>query len=190
MIGIATKRPRGLLLLQDWGLANDKETLEGATGLVADLLTGKVNPDADPTQQRLFSSQRAWGKAIQSQDWWVSNAVWALRTKGKKSGYLCDKIHKAAFPIWLEVVAALAKGKDDFKLVVAGAWARFDDRDEQIADLPTYLREWVSWTYGKRNLGRPDVDELLSVATTCKGKVWYADHPCIWSGRDLQAGPP
>lgn len=181
--------PDGLLLMQDWGHVNDEDEFTPTVKAVRQLLLNDAEHSTsyDRTQKRLFSRRGGWAAPIRAGVWWVSNAVWALRDTGSKTGCLADRIHKRAFPIWLEVVSQLTGQKEDFQLVVAGSWARFDGK-VQTTNLRDYLVKWSQWSSVERSPS--DHRELLSKAEACAGRVWYLKHPSIWSNQCLEAGPP
>ena len=111
------KSPRVVLVLQDWGLADD-ESLKEAMKLLGER-TG------DRTIKAIFGIPRL-KQAIASGSVCIMNAVWGLRRADKnKTGYLGDEVHRAAFPVW----AAALKELSPTKVWLGGEWAKWPDLD-------------------------------------------------------------
>jgi hypothetical protein len=181
---------QGIFIMQDWWNCSD--------GLKADVdYIGKHDfpyngKRKDRTNHNLFKAD-AWKKAIWcDKTWLVTNAVWGIRKsksgKNQQSGYLGDPIHKAAFPIWAELVRYFAFQKTDFKVVFAGGWAVFENAESNDEDLKKYLENWKEWA-GKGTGENVEVPELNF--NDVKGNVYFSCHPSVWNFRfNCLDGPP
>lgn len=179
-----TSTCKGIFLMQDWGLANEGEGLCAAVELI-DRALSSSDPVKDRTIDNLLKKD-AWRQAIKRREWLVSNAVWGLRPTSKKCGYLGDRIHKAAFGVWRELVIAHARQcGQDFILIVAGGWAvfksEFKDSEDGTLPLEKYLKLWSEWVASSDK-----ADRLEPVP----GRVIHCPHPATWGYIDVQKGPP
>jgi hypothetical protein len=177
---------QGIFIMQDWwncskGLQEDVDYI------------GKqdFSYTEDRTIRNLYKA-KAWKEAIwNDKTWLVTNAVWGLRMqkngKNQQSGYLGDPIHKAAFPIWSQIIKGFAK-RDDFKIVFAGGWAVFENAKLNDEELKKYLENWKKWAgigTGK-NVEVPELD-----FNDVKGNAYFCCHPSVWNFRfNCLDGPP
>lgn len=175
--------PDGILMLQDWGNAEESfdqaiETLDDCLGNYSkgQNLTGE---DKDQTLKKLFDPKRKWGYALKSGRILVMNAAWGLRASAEKCGYMGAATHKAAFFTWVKVVRAVAEQNENFCLYVAGEWATFDDGNNPT-NLSDYLEKWNGWASRGRGRGGDKIEGLEK----CRGKVVYLRHPCLWGSND------
>jgi hypothetical protein len=176
----------GLLLMQDWG--NQAQALGSPTQPQSAIweIDQAVNGShiQDRTLDNLTSVQRL-GNAIKNRRLCVSNAVWGLRLSGQpKSGYLGAAIHKASFPIWLELVINLShRSRDPFKLVLAGGWsAQNGIAKRSPLCLSHYLQVWMNWA--AKNRGSVSVPpNLIHGALNCKGVAYHVSHPAVWNSK-------
>ena len=181
--------------MQDWGVETDnRETIDDAVDHIKswiDVNNGAREPD--PTIDKLLSPYR-WRTAITSKEIMVTNAVWGLRPKEKKDapnkmcGYLGAKIHKRAFLTWGKLVALISsREKKEFRLLVAGEWARFDNQENKSgADIKDYLNRWRTWASKYTdNVDEKDFPDELSIEeiNKCKGHVIFLSHPCTWNSK-------
>jgi hypothetical protein len=165
----------GILLMQDWGSEN--ENLQTATSELKGWFGDSSN--ADKTIQHVLESTK-WREAFENGEWLITNAVWGLRQKSEKCGYLGDCIHKRAYEvIWKELVVAAARAASNpvFRLVVAGEWSWFkgDPREMLLAE---YLNKWDNFS----NL-TPSTEPIL-------GQVLHCSHPSMWRWNGFKNGPP
>ena len=180
---------KGIMIMQDWGVqtSTDEESIGKAVELINDCISGNKR---DRTICNLLSSKH-WKDAITEKKILVTNAVWGLRKKKKDGsakkmcGYLGDKTHKRAFLTWGNLVMQVSsKSNDEFRLFVAGEWARFDgDSNNSGKKVSEYLRQWRDWA--KKHKGE-ESDDILKLfkdeqINSCKGKVFFLSHPCIWN---------
>ena len=67
-----------------------------------------------------------------------------------RQGGPLDESSSAAFRIWLKLVHYLSGKEQEFKLVVAGGWAvfqnEFEGKRDGSLDLKEYLALWIDWT--------------------------------------------
>lgn len=173
--GPVRELPRGILVMQDWGV--DGETFQKAVDTLEHCSKRLPDSNADTTLKNLFDERRAWGEAIVKRQILVTNAVWGLREGERKCSYLGAKTHKAAFFTWAQLVAsiAVAKSDDEFRLYVAGCWATFDD-GKNPSDLRDYLMKWQKWASN----GPFKFDGKIDALEKCRGQVIYLRHPCLW----------
>jgi hypothetical protein len=182
--------PRGILIMQDWGLQG--ESLREAASTIEEYSNSTLS--SDPTLSNLFATE-AWRAAIRNGSILVTNAVWGLRPStedapNKICGYLGAAIHKRAFLRWGKLVALLSSGArqgGDLRLFVAGEWARFDGKENRsgipIKDYLGCWRQWASNYSGKvpSNEFPPELDDTM--IEECKGRVVFLSHPCTWNYR-------
>lgn len=132
-------KPRMVFVLQDWGMVSDSGPLDGAMEAVS------TRQNDDRTMREIFMTP-GMHEALNSPAICFMNAVWGLRTRGRKSGPLPDDIHRASFPIWAQ---ALLKLKPD-TVCLCGSWAR----DKKIAmdhaaNGASVIKEWIAWAQPK-----------------------------------------
>ncbi len=182
--------PRGILIMQDWG--QEGESLREATDLL-DAHSSR-SETSDPTLTKLFASE-AWRTAIRKRSILVTNAVWGLRPLTKDApnsmcGYLGAAVHKRAFLRWGKLAVQLSSREDqcdDFRILVAGEWARFDHKENRsgtsIKDYFSCWRQWASNYRGKVHGHEfpPELDDKM--IDKCKGRVVFLSHPCSWNHR-------
>ena len=191
----------GILLMQDWGLAEPDGTARDAFEAAVELLLTCLAQGANSSAARLLGTDRTlrnllpnpldgWSNAFAQGRWLITNAVWGLRPPGsQKSGYLGRTIHAAALPVWQQLVVlaawsnlcATATGR--FTLIVAGEWGRFGPSATNPDNLPDYTDAWQR--YAGIVAGRPVVPDA---------RVLYTTHPSRWLPprvhREMLAGPP
>jgi hypothetical protein len=182
--------PRGILIMQDWGLQG--ETIDEAVSVI-DAYSKNALLD-DRTLSNLFATE-AWKAAILERSILVTNAVWGLRPStddapNKICGYLGAAIHKRAFLRWGALVAQLStrtQNGDDFRLYVAGEWARFDGKENRSGTrISDYLRCWKQWAsnYSEKVAHHEFPSELNDdFIEKCHGRVVFLSHPCTWNYR-------
>jgi hypothetical protein len=178
---------QGIFIMQDWWNCSD--------GLKADVdYIGKHDfhyngKRKDRTNHNLFKAD-AWKKAIwDDKSWLVTNAVWGLRMGEISSRNLGAKIHKAAFPIWSQIIKHFAV-RDNFKVVFAGVWsASLNERKVwEGKALSDFLESWKVWA-GK-GIGKN--------AEVCKldfkdvnGNAYFCCHPSVSNFKfNCLKGPP
>jgi hypothetical protein len=172
----------GIFMMQDWWKKeNDDVTLESQVKYLNECLDGDTG---DQTLKNFLNNKHQWKKLVDSGTWLVTNAVWALRScDAKATGYLCDSIHRKAFPFWVKVVLHFAK-HDNFKLVIAGEWGIFNKK-KTPRKINDYLIEWVEWSEQKSNKA------LVEKIGKAQGIVQFCPHPFTWNfiSFDLIRGP-
>ncbi len=182
----------GILLMQDWG--NEQQDLKSA---VAEIERDR----GDNTIKQLHENK--WQEAIWGSEptWLVTNAVWGWRKPDDKKkpadkcGYLGDKIHAMAFPIWSQVLLHALETNRALKVVFAGSWARFDDAYKNCHELIKFLRHWSLWVEQKRGKSNStkayDWKSLEGLGENAT--AYFCSHPSIWNvwkESDCSAGPP
>ena len=179
--------------MQDWGTEMQDINLDHAIKSIVSWMETNDRID-DPTAQKLLDTKKKWKTEIMKGNWVVSNAVWGVRKDQKKCGILSDRTHKHAFLIWLKLVMGLAHASPGkgFQLVVAGSWARFDGEPPKYNTLKEYLKRWIKWMDESqdKDLGDLVTEELRTQVDHCDGQVHFVNHPCTWSPKNLQDGPP
>jgi hypothetical protein len=180
---------RGIFIMQDWwncskGLQEDVDYI------------GKqdFSYKEDRTIHNLYKA-KAWKEAIwNDKTWLVTNAVWGLRMQinGKNQPPVRDLsaiIHKAAFPIWSQIIKHFAK-RHDFKVMFAGAWSasRNERKVWEGKALSDFLESWKVWA-GK-GIGKNDEVSKLDF-TDVNGNAYFCCHPSVWNIRfNCLDGPP
>lgn len=157
------KSPRVVLVLQDWGLADD-ESLKEAMKLLGER-TG------DRTIKAIFGIPRL-KQAIASGSVCIMNAVWGLRRADKnKTGYLGDEVHRAAFPVW----AAALKELSPTKVWLGGEWAKWPDLDWGKAEGgQRQIERWRKWAELPPSVGLQTKDFVKQAFCTIP-------HPSAWT---------
>ena len=154
---------RIVVILQDWDsvpLGSEPSSLKVAINE----LSGN---DGDKTLKNLKAS--GFWKGFCNHEVFITNAVWGLRPPNlSKSGYLGDKIHKPAYPMWREIICRI----DPELVFVCGAWSRWEDMQPfNKMKLSDYLARWDR--YVKRNDLRP-CENLKDSTLIC------LPHPSVW----------
>lgn len=190
----STDKIRGIFIMQDWWCSSSNpEPLEKNVAYISEKLFLKVNNPTlkvnDPTIGKLYNFD-AWKKAIwDDKSWLVTNAVWGLRMGEISSGDLGAKIHKAAFPIWSQIIKHFAD-RDDFKVVFAGAWSasRNERKVWEGKALSDFLESWKVWA-GK-GIGKNDEVSKLDF-TDVNGNAYFCCHPSVRKIKfNCLEGPP
>lgn len=176
---------RGILMMQDWDC--EKQSLCQAIEFIKEQLG--QNPTCDKTTNNLFGSN--WRNPIENGEILVTNAAWGIRSPKEDGsqddmcGYLGAEIHKTAFLTWGKLVSIISQDEksDDFRLFMAGEWARFDNQKNKSGEpIAEYLIRWRNWA--ARNSGRVDQfpDDLNEdQIKKCKGRVIFLSHPSTWN---------
>jgi hypothetical protein len=153
-------RPEIVFVLQDWGIS-DGEPLDEAISLLDEGNEGKW----DPTIKTIHT---VLGDVIESHQACIMNAVWGLRKSSKKTGYLGDTIHKAAFPVWANALLQL-KPK---AVCLCGEWAKWAglnfEHQESGSDA---IERWIAWTKSPAAITAASFDDMT---------FHYLPHPSAW----------
>ena len=198
---------RGILLMQDWGtVQSDSQDLDEAADDIEKYVKSPPNKIKDKTIKNLLSKPN-WAEALRNRSILVSNAVWGLRgeidvsKKTPRCRYLGAPIHKQAFLTWGKLVVKLATDaaelKKEFRLFVAGGWARFDHQENESGEkLSVYLKRWREWVTAENNAGSVAAAKFLGLQklddeiAQCVGSVIFLRHPCIWDIPDTFENDP
>jgi len=180
---------QGILIMQDWYCTSDEsESLETNVCYISEKRFLKQN---DRTIFTLHNSG-PWRNAIwDEKNWLVTNAVWGLRIGKNPAGCLSARIHKAAFPIWSQIIKHFAND-DGFKVVFAGGWV-FEKDKLKDACLKTYLNILMAWAGRRLDARETDLKTRISELNfeSVKGKVYFCGHPSAWNAnRNFLPGPP
>jgi hypothetical protein len=172
-MGKTQDQVQGMLILQDWGLdengAVDLEyQVKGIQNSFSETPEKKFEGEFEDATIKNMKNVSNLKKKIAEGTLVVMNAVWGCRKKAKKSGYLGNEIHRAAFPIWSAVVNDFAI-KDNFFVLFAGDWARFEKMTIEDTVLQSFLDRWAKWANKKES----DFSKV-------KGKAYFCAHPCTW----------
>lgn len=160
----SNKTPEVVLVLQDWGV-NDGSGIDAAIEEVG-LKIG------DTTIKNIYAHDKL-RKGLSDGSWCVMNAVWGLRKNRpsgeRKTGYLGDAIHRAAWPIWSEAVTHLRPKK----LITAGDWSFFPNYKwasipGKSKDIARYFKLWDAWA------------KYYRASFSKSGKYQYCAHPATW----------
>jgi hypothetical protein len=184
----------GVLIMQDWGTVDQSkipEKLEKAVEYIA-----KAEYATEPTIKNLYTSKWQYPIWGDNPTWLVTNAVWGLRVKTDKCGYLGDLIHAKAFPTWASVLAQLSQANQknlNMKVVFAGSWARFGKASENSEDLREFLNNWKKWSIKtdaslKEKLGF--IEEININKTEKTATAHFCSHPSVWKKQNCWDGPP
>ena len=184
---------QGIFIMQDWwncskGLEDDVDYIEKHDF--------PYNGEwKDRTNHNLFKAD-AWKKAIWcDKTWLATNAVWGIRMQenGKNQPPASDLgaiIHKAAFPIWSQIIKRFAKCHD-FKVVFAGAWSASPNERKvwEGKALSGFLEIWKVWA-GNGIGGSSEVSGLDFQGV--KGSAYFYLHPAKWNSgfKNFQRPPP
>lgn len=140
--------PHTLFVLQDWGVYSSGMTQNSEVAEIRAAITNHATGGTikDQSLRNLFSHIDMTAFANGSVA--IINAIWGVRREGSKaSGYLGDTIHKAAFPIWHDVLKALARGQMKH-VFFCGEWAKGNGMNwGDSPSLDNYLRQhWRNWS--------------------------------------------
>ena len=164
-----------IIVLQDWG----EEYEEGE---LSRILEDKKTPkdDADDRTLRIIINAFKPEK-IRARKVIIFNAVWALRKKGSsKTGELSERIHKAAFPNWADMVKTLCSDGKWRQVCLCGAWAKWSKTTEwpeipwgEFRDGPQIIGLWKKWA--SSNDVSPEDFRNLEFCTIPHPSAWRFD---------------
>lgn len=177
---------QGIILMQDWW--NECEASKSIESQVNYLNTEDFKywgPDRDRTTYRLYNSKwkdSIWGR---SPKWLVTNAVWGLRSGANSSGSLAANVHKAAFPVWANLLATIATRTS---LNVVFAHSCFAPASAVRTELGEFLRSFQHWAI----TGRYANTKAKSLRFHgVSGKALFWQHPSKWRvSSEYSDGPP
>jgi hypothetical protein len=131
--------PKTILIMQDWGVATCVENnMNAAVQTVEDALNGFSY--GDRTMKKLFSVPEV-RRAVRNGRLLITNAVWGVRKSGGKCSRLKDSAHRAAYPIWRQLVDTCAQ--PNFLLITCGGWSKCSNLPDNT--LNAYLQRWSAW---------------------------------------------
>ena len=191
-------RAKYIFILQDWyaeKTGNNEETNREWIDWVYNPSSSKTKPrdehgkeDRDMTMEKLESNlgKKECGIIEESI---IFNAVWALRAGDNPNGYLGEPIHRHAFLVWFNFLAALVTIYGPKAVFFCGTWAKSELPANSLVD---YIKNiWITFFNNERALRKEplprniDLDIMLGMWKT-NPKVFCLRHPCVWRKSDKE----